>query len=973
MTAVPTLLERIRKVCRPGLWSQGVNLARAQAVAIESQSESEIVLRVKAPGRAVAPTVVLYPGEGEWECDCPSRVNPCEHVAAAAIALGQGETTPEAAPPTTRVWGRLVYRFSRAEEGLRVARAIVTGDGTECPLEGTLASVLARGADQAPLQPEQHDLLADRLLERGGRAVLAADKLDALLRVLVGARDVTLDGRQVAVSDEEVLPQAIVEDQGDEVVLTIRRDPRITGVVSPGIALCGDALCRLGELSLAGGWLQHLPSVLRFPQSQVGELSTRVLPDLARRMAVDVRSRRLPRIDRGLRPRVLLELSQVAGSLSVLPKLVYGAPPAVRIDDGRMVYLRGGVPMRDEPAERRLVQQLRDELSLVPGRRATFTGADAAQLVDRLRRWRGDLGGDVAGIVGNQVRLVPHLRVTGDATDVRLELDFGKSDGGHVDAGAVVRAWQEGLGLVPLEGGGWATLPQAWLDRHGQQVADLLAARQADGRIAAHALPALGVLCAELDHPPPPGLDRLAPLFAGFERVPEAPLPSDLTAELRPYQRQGVSWLAFLRGAGLGGVLADDMGLGKTVQALCALATPALVVSPTSVLPNWEAELVRFRPGLRVASYHGPGRQLTGDADVVLTSYAILRLDAARLSEKKWATVILDEAQAIKNPDSQVARAAYALPAPFRVALTGTPLENRLEELWSLLHFTNPGLLGGRRDFDDRFGRPIADGDSQALDRLRQRIRPFVLRRLKRDVAPELPPRTEMVLSVALDERERSIYDAVFAATRAEVVALLESGGSVMKALEALLRLRQAACHPALVPGQQARSSSKLERLVEVLETAVADGHKALVFSQWTSLLDLVEPALRDVGITFCRLDGSTKNRGDVVAGFQDAAGPPVMLLSLKAGGTGLNLTAADHVFLLDPWWNPAVEAQAADRAHRIGQQRPVFINRLVALGTVEEKILKMQEKKRALFEAALDGGGAAAGLTREDLLALMQ
>jgi SNF2 family DNA or RNA helicase len=247
-----------------------------------------------------------------------------------------------------------------------------------------------------------------------------------------------------------------------------------------------------------------------------------------------------------------------------------------------------------------------------------------------------------------------------------------------------------------------------------------------------------------------------------------------------------------------------------------------------------------------------------------------------------------------------------------------------------------------------------------------------VLRRLKRDVAPELPPRTEAVLRVELDERERAVYDAVRAASRADVVALLEGGGGVMKALEALLRLRQASCHPALVPGQTAASSSKVDLLVESLATAAADGHKALVFSQWTSLLDLIEPRLAAAGIAFCRLDGSTRDRAGVTAAFQSDQGPPVMLVSLKAGGSGLNLTAADHVFLCDPWWNPAVEDQAADRAHRIGQQRPVTIYRLVATDTVEERILALQAQKRGLVDAALGDEALGAALTRDDLLALL-
>ena len=512
--------------------------------------------------------------------------------------------------------------------------------------------------------------------------------------------------------------------------------------------------------------------------------------------------------------------------------------------------------------------------------------------------------------------------------------------------------------------------------KHGQELASLLAARANDGRLATHALPTLGRFCEDLDQPPPPGLDRLAPLAQTFERLPEAKLPQDLAATLRPYQRIGVNWLAFLRSVGLGGILADDMGLGKTIEAMCVFEKKILVVCPTSVLPNWRAEISRFRPSVRVSAYHGPARKLDDGADVTLTTYAILRLDSEDLSRRHFDIAILDEAQAIKNPDSQVARAAFALDAEFRLAMTGTPVENRLDELWSLMHFANRGLLGGRRDFDVEVARPISDGIPGTAESLRQRIRPFVLRRRKAEVAPELPPRSEATLRIDLDERERGIYDAVRAATQSDLVAALGASGAeklnVMKALEALLRLRQAACHPGLLPGQKAATSSKVEALVEALVNAAEDGHKALVFSQWTSFLDLIEPALVQIGVEFTRLDGSTRDRAAVVDTFQAEGGPPVMLISLKAGGTGLNLTAADHVFICDPWWNPAVEDQAADRAHRIGQERPVMIYRLVAANTVEERILELQQRKRAIGEAALGDAATAASLTREDLLALL-
>ncbi len=996
MPDLSKLLQLVRKKCPTALWSRGVNVERGGGVALESRNSEEIVLRVKAGGRPVPFTTVLYPEGLEWECDCDSPMAACEHVAAAIIAVTQSERpvdeerlAPAPLRTAAEAWARVVVRLHRAPtgEGFRVDRALASADGSQTPLVGTLTALLANPTEASRVQPEQADLQVDRVLGTGHRAVLPPSTLEALLRILVGARNVSLDGRPVAVSDEQAMPCAVVEDRGDDVVVRIERDPRVTEVPAAGIGLAGDTLLRLGEIQLGGAYWQHFPLVQTYGPRQLGEVSTKVLPDLSRRLLVDVRSKRLPRIVRDLKPRIVLEMNHLGAGLSVLPTLVYGVPPCVRIDDGRMVHLKGPVPLRDEVSERALVLRLREALNLVPGRRATFEGADQTHFVAAVKRWRGDLTGDAARAVSPNLTLVPRLNVNAVTAvfddvppDVLFDLTFsvqGPDATGDktVTASAVIRAWRDGLGLVPIDGGGWAPLPMSWLAKHGQRVADLLDARDADGKVGNHALPELGALCEALDHPPPPGLERLLPLVAGFSQLPVAALPPDVRATLRPYQQQGADWLAFLRKTGLGGILADDMGLGKTLQTIVSLSPtgPTLVVCPTSVLPNWRNELARFRPGLSVATYHGPGRRLDAKAHVVLTSYALMRLDIESLSAVTWDAVVLDEAQAIKNPTSQVAQAAFALRARFKLILTGTPIENRLDELWSLCHFTNRGLLGGRRDFDERFAQPIAEGRAGAAEELRRRIRPFILRRKKKEVAPELPPRTEAVMGVELDERERAVYDAVRAASRTELVAMLAGGTDVLKALEALLRLRQAACHPSLVPGQKATSSSKIERLVEALELAASEGHKALVFSQWTSFLDLIEPAVHAAGLASVRLDGSTTDREGVVAKFQADDGPPVMLLSLKAGGTGLNLTAADHVFLCDPWWNPAVESQAADRAHRIGQDKPVMVYRLVAQGTVEEKILELQERKKAISEAALGEAHAAASLTRDDLLALLE
>jgi SNF2 family DNA or RNA helicase len=627
--------------------------------------------------------------------------------------------------------------------------------------------------------------------------------------------------------------------------------------------------------------------------------------------------------------------------------------------------------------EQRLVRQLQARLGLAAGVRAEFSGEEAVAFAARLRGWEGPVRGTAHEAFRVVAPIEPRVRIDGEIFDVVFEspetAGAGRGGPGRADAGAVLRAWRQGSSLVPLLEGGWAPLPSGWLSRHGHLVADLLAARDVEGRVPRCALPDLARLCEELDIETPPDLSKLRKIAEDFDDVPESDLPQDLTATLRPYQREGVNRLVLLRRAGLGAVLADDMGLGKTVQALCALEGRTLVVCPTSVLHNWVDEIRRFRPGLRHSVYHGPGRGLDPAADVTLTTYSILRLDEEILAAVSWDTAILDEAQNVKNPRSQVTSSAWRLRARFRLALTGTPVENRLEELWSQFHFVNRGLLGGLQDFEDRYARPIADGEPGAAERLRRRIRPFVLRRLKRDVAPELPPRSEAVLYCDLEPEERAVYDAVYAATIPGVVRALTEGGSVIAALEALLRLRQAACHPALLPGRTAGTSSKVARLLDALDTVAADGHKALVFSQWTSLLDLVEPHLKAASLDFVRLDGSTRDRGGVVARFQGSDGPPVMLVSLKAGGTGLNLTAADHVFLMDPWWNPAVEDQASDRAHRIGQERPVMVYRLVAEETIEERILALQQAKRALADAALGDAERGGALTREDLLFLVQ
>jgi superfamily II DNA or RNA helicase len=974
------LMNAVRQACSPAIWSQGVSLSRAGAVREERRAGDEVEVRVSSKRGAVAPLVTLWPRDIDWSCDCVSAADACVHVAAAVIALNQARRDGRSLADGAEAQATLMYRFRRNPGGLRLDRVLQHPKG-EQRVELTLAT-LAQG-NGPPFSASATDQAIDTMLVRVAPGVLHAPLLRRVLTQLVDCTNIELDGKAISVGEGRPVVQAkVTQRHSGAYMLSVVQDPSISEIFANGAVRCGNVLRPIEDPKLGDREMEELRRGRVFGDEDLITLVADVLPSLRQRVPVAVVGTRLPEAV-AMPPRIVIEANRKDDSLEVLPTLVYGTPPIARLDRGKLKRLGDTIPRRDEAAETRLIRHLREQLGLEVGLRHSVENEAALALAARLHAWGGEVTGDALNGFYLAPPLRPKVQIDGAHND-HFTMDFQSVEDGmlplrhrsrptpRADTAAVLRAWQAGQRLVPLLGGGWAELPQDWLHKHGDRLLLLLDAQQDRSALPAHAMPELGRLCDSLDAPKPPELQHLQQALETFEGIPVAPLPADLTATLRDYQRQGVSWLTFLRQHRMGAMLADDMGLGKTLQALCAVHGRTLVVAPTSVLVNWNEEASKFRPALRSCVYHGPQRQLDADADLVLTTYAILRLDAERLAAVHWDTVVLDEAQLIKNPESQVAQAAYGLQATFRITLTGTPVENRLDELWSQFHFINPGLLGSRRDFVARLGKPIADGEPGAAAKLRERIRPFMLRRLKRDVAPELPSRTDVVLHCTLSSKERAVYDAVRAATLHDVVERLQAGGGVLQALEALLRLRQACCHSALVPGQKAQSSSKLDLLLEQLVQAAAEGHRALVFSQWTNLLDLAEPHLRAAKLDFVRLDGTTEDRGAVVKQFQAEDGPPVMLVSLKAGGTGLTLTAADHVFLLDPWWNPAVEDQAADRAHRIGQQRPVFVHRLVAEKTVEEKILGMQAEKRAVATAALEGADKATSLTRDDLLALL-
>lgn len=583
-----------------------------------------------------------------------------------------------------------------------------------------------------------------------------------------------------------------------------------------------------------------------------------------------------------------------------------------------------------------------------------------------------------------------------------------------LDPGLLIDLLQQGRRHVPLASGGRAEIPAGELARLQGLIDTVGAERLGSGpdgwKFAAREI-TLGMVPESLGDttrvnlgaPRLQGLaSALRQMGTGLDKgaaangIPEAQPPSGLRAKLRDYQREGLSWLTFLAESQLGGILADDMGLGKTLQAIGLFLllhqrhgqAPNLVVAPSSVVLGWRDELDRFAPDLRVLPLIGSRRwDATPDLaahDVVLTSYALLRRDAARLAKVKWRAVVFDEAQFLKNLASLTAGAARQLQAQCRFALSGTPMENRLRELFALYDLVLPGLLGSETEFRDRIERPMEDGGdpgAAAARKLHQRIRPYLVRRVKADVLRELPSRSEVELPVQLTPGQSRLYQEILRGIRGDLLERVERDGmkqSTLHVLSALTRLRQVACDPRLL-GENVptalHGSGKLELLRGMIPELVSEGHAALIFSQFTSFLDLVEEELEGLGVPWIRLDGSTptKKRAERVRAFQAEDGPPIFLISLKAGGTGLNLTRADYVFHLDPWWNPAVEDQATDRAHRMGQTRPVVAYRLVAGETVESRIRLLQERKRDLAAAVLGGeASVAANLTQDDLTVLL-
>ena len=695
---------------------------------------------------------------------------------------------------------------------------------------------------------------------------------------------------------------------------------------------------------------------------------------------------------RGLTPRPAVDFQMESADVLVLPRFYYGDFP-VDLDDPVSVYDSANdlLIVRDLDRETDYLYELVQKAYRFPGvRMQTFPEAMSvpASCISKLARslegWEITFSGKPVCRPGTfQIEVTSNL----DWFDLQASCDYG---GVAVPLPRLLRAIRQGERTIQLEDGRQGLVPED-IDPALKRLVDMSIGEEGETlRFGSSQALLIDALLAERgDVMTDAGYRRVCERLKQFKGVRPQREPRGFQGKLRPYQKQGLGWLLFLNEMGLGGCLADDMGLGKTVQVLALLQhqklrrrgeenAPSLVVVPKSLVFNWIDEAQRFTPRMKVLNYTGVSRKAHRDSfneyDLIVTTYGIVRRDIEWLSEQDFDYVILDESTAIKNGSSLISKSVRLLKAQHRLAMTGTPIENHLGELWSLFEFLNPGLLGQASRFRS-MSKELSE--EETLTWLRRAVAPYILRRTKEEVLDDLPPKTEQTLVCELSPKERRQYNELRKYYQSMLSKRIKEKGlkqAKIHVLEALLRLRQAACHPGLLDKKQkGASSAKVETLLEQLEEVISEGHKALVFSQFTSMLGIVRDQLDSRGITYEYLDGRTRKRKEKVDRFQKDADCSVFLISLKAGGHGLNLTAADYVFILDPWWNPAVEAQAVDRAHRIGQQKRVFAYRLIAKDTVEEKVVQLQEQKRELAEAIVASNGSLMSrLTAEDLQLLL-
>ncbi len=1030
---LPRVLDALQATCRPESLQRGRtyeqqgrvqgiqlddDLARAEVLGTDDAVYG-VTLAFHGPVRSTC----TCPSFGSWDDHCkhvaalafalerstkgnrPSRIEP-EAPAAPALVPAPGAPASVAALDELRDWLGLplqphafVYDLS-LEPGLAIGVARAERAGARSPRFVPIASYLG-GRTLEPLDRRVFSVLSTGVRDPEGRYRIFPANAGALFEGL-RSRSVMMGLRRITASEHPAYLYAELSQTDEERRVTVRvrlADGTLVALEkihllseSPVYLLHDAILHRLesgASLSQLEAW-RHQPT-LKLAREEAGSLDFALGGLRQLGVILDAAAEAAP-----LPPQFLLTLDGDAQEMTARLAVRYGDVELPLTSAGASTHVTadGRLIRRDPAAEGQAIEALLSA-HLARGGAGTFV-ARADMAVEFWTAGFSTLPKDwhLFGPRPQQVVKLRRLQARVALTQARtgwfnLEVAFAEDDQ-SIDLAKLRPLLASGRRYAQMPDGSVGEIPR----EISEQLKGLLEETGAEPKKGAVELAPYeaGEVERLLELVPDaqvaPDARRFLAALRDFQGIEEVETPSGLKADLRPYQQRGLDWLMFLHRSSMSGVLADDMGLGKTVQALTLLLRikkdegkmPSLVVAPTSVLPNWQREAERFAPSLKVVVHEGADREKRrgtfAQADLVLTSYALLRRDVESLRKTRFRYLILDEAQHVKNPASMGAKAARSLEAEHRLALTGTPLENRLADLWSLFHFLMPGFLGSETDFRNRYGRPIeVDGNAGVRDRLRRRVHPFMLRRLKDEVARDLPPRTDAILPVELSAGQQALYREMLLTAQGRVNTIIEKMGFAkarISILTELLRLRQVCNDPRLLklpPGTRLPPSAKLDAFTELVRDIIGEGHRLLVFSQFTEMLGHLVEWAQEEGVRYEYLDGETKDRQDRIDRFNAKDGPPIFFLSLKAGGTGLNLTAADYVIHFDPWWNPAVEQQAVDRVHRIGQTKPVFSYKLITKGTVEEKMLAMQDRKRALATGVLSSDDALGKtLTEKDV-----
>jgi hypothetical protein len=871
-------IDWLKEETLPGVWSKGVQFSRAvNSIEYLSNEKDEWKFKIKTTERLLAFSVTLWITDQDSHCNCGSKIEPCHHIVAVAIALQNGTVKLEKSETQTRL--EYQWKIDESQGKIELLRFVVSENGRS-PLTQTLISYIS-GVQSGRLPGKlpsttSLDLKIDEILNR------STSYSNGSWKELLAATSELPPISGFSSIKGETRPTLHIKDapkKEDGIQLLVSESAQPDFIFKNGVQRVGSTL----SISSPKPPFTIPKTVEPF---QFEKFLSESLPLLHDYFEVVNESVRLPKLV-DLDPFVDFKIVEMnADQIAITPYISYGT-----LEEGELA-------MKDRSQEQELVRDLRQNKQMSMGQTVYLSPRELFQ-----KRGLSPL-----------VAQFTESYFSGLMSE--LHVDFARVD----------------------------------LEKQEETILHLLALRE-KGAFA----PQAGVLAKSLNAP----LDHEA---VPAEKIPTQ-VPRTLWNQLRDYQKEGVFWLSEQNTAGA--ILADDMGLGKTIQTLSLVQSPSLIVAPTSLLHNWKEEAARFRPDLKVNVYHDASRVWDSNADLTITSYGILRSDQEEItkhaSERPWKIMALDEAHQIRNQETLAAQAAFKIPASIKIALTGTPVQNKRSDLFSLFQFISPGMFRSEGEMKPEL------------------VAPFVLRRKKEDVLKELPPKTHLLHEIELREAERARYQSVWAAAKAEILSQISAPGedgkkaSPISMFEALLRARQACDHTGLFfePDWKLKSS-KLSYLMDLIEELQEAGHSVLVYSQWTKFLDRIEEEV-STRFAYERLDGSTTNRGKVVSDFQNASEAKVFLLSLHAGGVGLNLTKASHVIFCDPWWNPFVELQAEDRAYRMGQEKPVTIHRLICSETVEEKLLKIQSMKKKTAGDTIAGEGPSVSFSEKDLISLLQ